>query len=45
MKFSPLQIVGVIELKGGLMNIINRKCEPQLYQQLTQPTTDVIDKI
>lgn len=27
MKFSPMQIIGVIELKGGLNNILN------LYQE------------
>lgn len=26
MKFTPLQVIGVIELKGGLKNIIDKKC-------------------
>lgn len=26
MKFAPLQIIGLIELKGGLKTIINKKC-------------------
>lgn len=26
MKFTPMQIIGVIELKGGLKSIIDKKC-------------------
>lgn len=26
MKFTPLQVIGVIELKGGVKSIIDKKC-------------------
>jgi hypothetical protein len=45
LQFSPLQIVGVIELKGGLSSIINKKCSVDLSSPLDAPIIGVAYKI